>query len=48
MPPHGCRHGVRGLVIDPYNEISHQRPGNVSETDFVSTMLSKVKRFAQQ
>lgn len=20
------RHGVRGLVIDPYNELDHQRP----------------------
>jgi len=22
------RHGVRGLVIDPYNELDHQRPPN--------------------
>jgi len=22
------RHGVRGLVIDPYNELDHQRPAN--------------------
>jgi hypothetical protein len=22
------RHGVRGLVIDPYNELDHQRPSN--------------------
>jgi twinkle protein len=22
------RHGVRGLVIDPYNEIDHQRSAN--------------------
>jgi hypothetical protein len=26
------RHGIRGLVIDPYNEIEHRRPGNMSET----------------
>jgi twinkle protein len=23
------RHGVRGLVIDPYNELDHQRPPNM-------------------
>ena len=40
------RHGVRGLVIDPYNEIEHHRPGNMSETEYVSQLLGKVKRFA--
>ncbi|GER36806.1 nucleic acid binding protein [Striga asiatica] len=34
------RHGVNGLVIDPYNELDHQRPHN-------HQMLTKVKRFAQ-
>jgi twinkle protein len=41
------RHGVRGLIIDPYNEIEHKRPDNMSETEYVSSLLSKVKRFAQ-
>ncbi|RVX16033.1 Twinkle-like protein, chloroplastic/mitochondrial [Vitis vinifera] len=27
------RHGVRGLVIDPYNELDHQRPANQSKLD---------------
>jgi twinkle protein len=40
------RHGIRGLVIDPYNEIEHRRPGNMSETEYVSQILGKVKRFA--
>ena len=22
------RHGIRGLVIDPYNELDHHRPSN--------------------
>lgn len=38
---------MRGLVIDPYNELDHRRPAHVTETEFVSQMLSKVKRFAQ-
>ncbi|WOL12250.1 hypothetical protein Cni_G21016 [Canna indica] len=41
------RYGVRGLVIDPYNELDHQRSINQTETEYVSQMLSKVKRFAQ-
>jgi twinkle protein len=41
------RHGIRGLVIDPCNEIEHRRPANMTETEYVSQLLGKVKRFAQ-
>lgn len=41
------RHGVNGLVIDPYNEIEHQRPPGMTETEYVSDMLNKIKRFAR-
>lgn len=41
------RHGVRGLVIDPYNELDHQRPSTQTETEYVSQILTKIKRFAQ-
>ncbi|XP_078167297.1 toprim domain-containing protein isoform X4 [Carex rostrata] len=41
------RHGVRGLVIDPYNELDHQRPPNQTETEYVSQILTQIKRFAQ-
>jgi twinkle protein len=41
------RHGIRGLVIDPYNEIEHRRPSNMTETEYVSQLLGKVKRFTQ-
>jgi twinkle protein len=41
------RHGIRGLVIDPYNEIEHRRPVNMTETEYISQLLGKVKRFAQ-
>lgn len=36
------RYGIRGLVIDPYNEMEHNRPKNLSETEYVSKFLSKV------
>jgi twinkle protein len=39
------RHGVRGAVIDPYNYI--QKPSDTNETEWVSTLLSKVRLFAQ-
>lgn len=39
------RHGIRGAVIDPYNYI--QRPRDVSETEWVSDMLTKLRVFAQ-
>ncbi|KIY91921.1 hypothetical protein MNEG_16042 [Monoraphidium neglectum] len=41
------RFGIRGLIIDPYNELDHRRPSHVTETEFVSQMLARVKRFAQ-
>ncbi|KAI5081943.1 hypothetical protein GOP47_0001686 [Adiantum capillus-veneris] len=41
------RFGIQGLVIDPYNELDHQRPSSMNETEYVSRMLSKIKRFAQ-
>ena len=41
------RHGIRGLVIEPYNEIEHRRPSNMTETEYISQLLGKVKRFAQ-
>lgn len=38
------RYGIKGLVIDPYNYID--RPTDMSETDYVSAMLTKVRMFA--
>lgn len=39
------RFGIRGAVIDPYNYI--QKPQDVTETEWVSVMLSRVRLFAQ-
>ena len=40
------RDNIKGLVIDPYNELHHAR-AYTSETEYVSQMLSKIKKFAQ-
>lgn len=41
------RHGIRGLIIDPYNELEAGRPANMTETEFVSQLISKCKRFGR-
>ena len=42
------RHGIRGLVIDPWNELEAYRPPGMSETDFVSHALKRIRVFARQ
>lgn len=42
------RHGVRGLLIDPWNELEHQRPSNQSETEYISSSLKRIRQFARQ
>lgn len=39
------RYGIRGLVIDPFNYI--QRDTDVTETQFISDMLTKCRQFTQ-
>lgn len=41
------RFGIHGLIIDPYNELEAGRPPQMSETEFVSQLISKCKRFAK-
>ena len=40
------RHGVRGLVIDPYNELDHQRPSNQYALPLALLSMMAVYRFA--
>ena len=42
------RHGIRGLVIDPWNELEHSRPANLSETEYVSQQLKRVRQFGRK
>lgn len=36
-----------GLIIDPWNEMDHGRPSNISETEYISQTLSFVRQFAR-
>lgn len=40
--------GIRGVVIDPWNEVDHTRPVNMNETEYTSFCLSKMRRFARK
>jgi twinkle protein len=42
------RKGVKGVVIDPWNELDHQRPNGLSETEYISKCLTRVRRFARE
>jgi twinkle protein len=39
--------GIRGLIIDPWNEIDHSRAAAISETEHISQCLSKIRQFAR-
>ena len=41
------RYGIRGLVIDPWNELDHSVRPNQNETTYISECLTKVRRFAR-
>ena len=40
------RDGINGLIIDPWNELEHNR-GQMSETDYASKALSKIRKFSR-
>lgn len=41
------RHGIRGLIIDPWNEFDHTRPSGQTETDYICASLTQIRRFAR-
>jgi len=41
------RKGIKGLVIDPWNELDHARPQGLTETEYISQALTKIRRFAR-
>lgn len=43
-----ARHGVRVLVIDPWNEVEHNRPAGMTEAEYVSQSLMRLRRMARE
>lgn len=42
------RDGTTDLLIDPWNEIDHARPDNVSETEYTGRCLQRLKAFGMR
>lgn len=42
------RHGVKIIVIDPWNEIDHRRPQGVTLTEYVGKAIRHLKAFAKR
>lgn len=41
------RYGIRGLIIDPWNELDHSNGGQMNDNEYLSQSLSKIRRFAR-
>lgn len=42
------RHGIKAMVIDPWNEVEHTRPPNMNESEFVGRQLKRLRGFARR
>lgn len=42
------RKGIRGIVIDPWNELEHAAPPGMTETVYTGQVLRHVRQFARQ
>ncbi len=42
------RKQIDGVVIDPWNELDHNRPSGMTETEFISQSLTKFRNFARR
>ncbi len=42
------RFGIRGLIIDPFNEFDHTRPRGTTETEYICDILGELKRWARE
>lgn len=41
------RHGIKGFIIDPWNELEHTRPAHLTHDDYLAQQLAKLRRFAR-
>jgi replicative DNA helicase len=38
---------ISALIVDPWNELDHSRPREITETEYISVALSAIRRFAR-
>ncbi len=41
------RYNINGILLDPYNEIEHTRPSFMTETEYTSFFLGRLRTFAR-
>ncbi len=41
------RSGIRGFCLDPWSDVEHTRPGNMTETEYIGKSLATIRRFAK-
>jgi len=41
------QYGIKGLIIDPWNEIEHDQKSGEREDQYISRQLTKIRRFAR-
>lgn len=42
------KYGIRGVLMDPWNEFLHQVPSNKREDQYLAEVLGKITRFARE
>lgn len=42
------QYGIRGLVIDPWNEMEHLCPADQTETQYISQSLKRIRQFGRR
>lgn len=42
------RHGIKGLVIDPWNELEDARPKHLDQSEHIGQSLKRVRQFARR
>lgn len=42
------KYGIKGLVIDPYNKITHKIPSGMTGTDYINLFMTSITDFAKK
>lgn len=40
------RHGVKCIIIDPWNELDHDKPPDMTQTEYIGWCIRRLKKFA--
>lgn len=41
------RHGIKAIVIDPFNRLEHHKPPDISETNYIGKLLDQMDTFSK-